>query len=99
MYVMQSTFPIEKLDAVAFERAWQQVLDRHTVLRTSFHFEGLSRPVQVVRSRVRLRLEHLDWRDMAPGDQEARLQAFLRENRRRGFNLSEPPLIRVTTIR
>src|SRR5205823_6363083 len=28
------------LDVAAFAHAWQQVLDRHPVLRTSFHWEG-----------------------------------------------------------
>ena len=28
----------------AFERAWQYLVERHTALRTSFHWEGLKEP-------------------------------------------------------
>ena len=33
------------LNLSAFERAWQQVVDRHPVLRTSFHYKGVDEPL------------------------------------------------------
>ena len=42
----------ESIDASALERAWQAVSDRHAVLRTSFHWEGLTAPIQRVHSRA-----------------------------------------------
>src|SRR4030067_192390 len=41
-------------DAVAFEQAWQRVLERHSILRTGFVWEGLERPLQVGHPRSRL---------------------------------------------
>ena len=38
----------------AFERAWQQVLARHAMLRTCFLTQELKEPVQVVRQQVKL---------------------------------------------
>ena len=40
-----------KLDVSALKRAWDRVVERHTVLRTSFAWEELKKPVQMVRSR------------------------------------------------
>ena len=44
---MVYTLP-EDLDVAAFRRAWQQAVDRHPILRSSFHWEGLEAPVQRV---------------------------------------------------
>ena len=45
-----------ELDSGAFERAWQQLLARHTMLRTCFLTQELKEPVQVVRQQVKLGL-------------------------------------------
>ena len=45
----------EELNVPAFERAWQRVVQRHDILRTSFRWEGLEEPRQEVHPRVRLR--------------------------------------------
>ena len=44
----------EGLDPAAFTRAWQDLVDRNPVLRTSFVWEGLEEPAQVVHKRVSL---------------------------------------------
>ncbi len=41
------------LDFEAFERAWQWVVDRHAILRTSFKWEDLDQPQQQVHKNVR----------------------------------------------
>src|SRR5687767_2702185 len=45
------------LDSNAFERAWQQALARHAMLRTCFLTQELKEPVQVVRQQVKLHYE------------------------------------------
>jgi surfactin family lipopeptide synthetase C len=87
------------LDADVFAAAWQQVLDRHPILRTSFLWEDLEAPVQVVHRQVELELARLDWRDRAPGEQGREIAAFAAADRRRGFDLTRPPLLRFTLIR
>ena len=49
-----------ELDSDAFERAWQQVLARHAMLRTCFLTQELKEPVQVVRQQVKLIYERRD---------------------------------------
>jgi len=88
----------EDLDVDAFEEAWKRVAQRHPTLRTSFQWEGLDEPIQQVHARVPP-LERHDWQDLSGHDQEARLEAFLRSDRRRGFDLHRAPLMRLALFR
>ena len=45
------------LDVAAFQRSWELVFERHAVLRSTFHEEGLSEPLQMVHQRVASPLE------------------------------------------
>src|SRR5947209_5790803 len=77
-YFTQTTCALHgPLDPAAFEGAWRQVLDRHPVLRTSFHWESLEKPLQVVHREVTLPWVRYDWRGLSRSEQEARLQAYL----------------------
>jgi amino acid adenylation domain-containing protein len=87
------------LRADAFRRAWQRVTDRHSVLRTGFNWESLDRPMQIVHRRVELPWDAQDWRGLADADRAARLEAYLAADRRRGFALDRPPLMRMTLLR
>jgi amino acid adenylation domain-containing protein/non-ribosomal peptide synthase protein (TIGR01720 family) len=100
MYFTQlvSTIP-GQLDPAAFKQAWQQVLDRYPVLRTAFAWEGLPEPLQVVHRRVRMPWEELDWRGLSATGQAERLEEYVRENQRRGCELTQAPLMRGTLIR
>lgn len=88
-----------ELDLPAFGRAWQKAVDRHAALRTAVVWEGLSEPVQAVRKEARLQIEVQDWRDLSESDQHTRLADYLEADRARGFELSEPPLMRLAVIR
>ena len=100
VYFNQYTFTLRgTLDEDAFRRAWEMVLARHPVMRTAFAWEKVEKPLQVVRRTVALPWEVLDWRDGEPGTEHARLEAFLRADRERGFQVARPPLMRVTLVR
>ena len=86
------------IDLGALTTAWNEVVRRHSILRTSFVWEGISEPLQVVRKEVELPLNHLDWSDLNPAEAQERYSAFLEMDRARGFDLSRPPLIRLTLI-
>ncbi|HKH43736.1 MAG TPA: amino acid adenylation domain-containing protein, partial [Thermoanaerobaculia bacterium] len=85
------------LDAEAFRRAWQRLVDRHGVLRTSFLWKGLDEPLQVVRRGVEMPWTEEDWRGMA--DPDARLATFAAADRRNPFDLRRAPLMRAALLR
>ncbi|MEA2692206.1 MAG: hypothetical protein QOJ16_1593, partial [Acidobacteriota bacterium] len=87
------------LDPAAFRRAWQQVVDRHAVLRSGFYWKRRDEPFQIVQARVELPWEELDWRDLAPDAQQARVKELAAADRARGFTLDRPPLLRITLVR
>jgi amino acid adenylation domain-containing protein len=100
MYFEQFSFMLSgDVDIPSLERAWQAVVDRHAVLRTSFHWQELEKPVQVVHRPVTLPVERHDWSSLPPPSPAERLQAFLKADRDRDFDLSEAPLMRLAVIR
>jgi surfactin family lipopeptide synthetase C len=87
------------LNVAIFEKAWQCVVDRNPPLRTSFHWEGLERAVQVVHKRAKVPLHLRDLRFRPPASQAEEIQAFLRSDRVRGFNIAQAPLMRLALFR
>jgi len=83
----------------AFQRAWQRVVDRHAVLRTDFDWEELDEPVQVVHRELHVPLEQLDWSRANAEQKRRRMEAFLKQDRSRGFDPASVPLMRLAVIR
>ncbi len=86
------------LDLAAFERAWVAVIDRHPVLRTSFHWRELEKPVQTVWRHAAIAVQEADWRGLADAEQARRLEDFLLADRQRGFALDQAPLLRIAVF-
>jgi non-ribosomal peptide synthase protein (TIGR01720 family) len=86
------------LDLESFQSAWQRVVDRHSALRTSFRYENLDRPLQVVHAGITLPWDVQDWRALSPVDQEERLELLLAGDRDRGLQVTQVPLMRVTLV-
>ena len=98
LYVNQISLPVEGLDTERFAWAWEQVIAREDILRTSFHWQsGSSEPVQIVHRHVALDLRQEDWRQREQGEEALaeRAEADYRE----GFDLAQAPLQRVLLLR
>ncbi|HEX4494362.1 MAG TPA: non-ribosomal peptide synthase/polyketide synthase [Thermoanaerobaculia bacterium] len=89
----------EDFDPAAFERMWQELIRRNPILRTSFAWEGLEEPVQIVHRQVEMPFEVLDWRGTPEAEHRSRLEAHAAAERRRGFELLKAPLMRFCAIR
>lgn len=106
VYVEQVIINLEgPLHPDHFARAWQDIVDCHPILRTSFHQRGDGRPLQVVHRSATLDFERLDWHREAagPGGSSSTggegLDAWLVADRLDAFDLTRPPLMRATLIR
>ncbi|MEM1256859.1 MAG: condensation domain-containing protein, partial [Cyanobacteria bacterium P01_H01_bin.21] len=82
------------LDRKAFKQAWQQVVNRHSVLRTEFHWQDTDKPLQVVYDTVALPWLEADWQDFTAVQQAGKLETFLTRERVKGFQLDQAPLMR-----
>ena len=99
VYFQQESYSLHgALDVAALKQAWQQIIDRHAVLRTSFVWERRDKPLQVVYRRIELPWEEKDWRGLTQVEQQEHLKSFLEADQERGFDLSKAPLIRLTLI-
>ncbi|WP_460199983.1 condensation domain-containing protein [Scytonema sp. NUACC21] len=99
VYFEQFCYALQtQLNVPVFRKAWQRVLDRHPILRTSFYWENLDKPYQVVYRQVDVPWEFQDWRQLSLQERENQLEVFLAGDRKRGFVLSQVPLIRLALI-
>src|SRR5215203_112979 len=64
-----------EFNVTAFKAAWQAVISRHPILRTSFVSGRRDKPFQVVHRQLKLPLAELDWRGLAAAQQGAELEA------------------------
>jgi amino acid adenylation domain-containing protein len=89
----------QPLAAAAFVAVWQSALDRHPVLRSAFVWEEVERPFQVVFRRPRLPVQVVDLAACSPEEEQRAVAEFLAADRRRGFDLGSPPLLRLALLR
>lgn len=86
---IHSHFDREKLEA-----AINCVVERHSVLRTSFHLSGYSEPMQLVHKAVQVPFTLEDLRQSPPKEQTARLVEWIEIEKRNPFDRTVAPLIR-----
>jgi len=87
------------VDVANFARAWQQVIDRHPVLRTSFTWESLDQSLQLVHEHARLTIAQEDLRALTPTEQQARVAEYFQAVRRTSFALTSAPHTDVALFR
>ncbi|MFJ8795953.1 AMP-binding protein, partial [Streptomyces sp. NPDC102462] len=82
------------------ERALRVAADvvaaRHEMLRTSFHLDGYSQPLQVVRAEAALPVAVHDLRELDETQRRAAVREFLTRERADLFDLERAPLLRMT---
>jgi len=97
LYINQLSIAVDGLDPQRLRLAWTEVAQRHEVLRTGFIWRDQEEPLQFVIADPGLPFEVLDWRGRAISDED--LKALAARERRKGFDLNQPPLQRVQLVR
>lgn len=99
IYFMQYRYELNgEFDHHAFTQAWQQVVQRHDVLRTAF-LRQEEKALQVVYRHVPPPVEILDWCHLSAAEQDAKLPVWMSEQLHQGFDLSQPTQLAITLIR
>jgi Condensation domain/Phosphopantetheine attachment site len=86
------------LDPAGCADACQRLVDRHSVLRTAFRWDG-PEPRQSVSSHARVPVELRDWRGLPAAERTAAVDAYLAQDRSRRFDLGSAPLLRIALLR
>jgi acyl carrier protein len=96
VYFQQAAFVVEGVaDPRQLGAAFQHVVDRTPVLRSSVVFSGVAEPVQVVHREVVLPISYLDWALLSGTARQEQLRKWLEADRATGLDLAKAPLLRV----
>ncbi|MBO4206029.1 non-ribosomal peptide synthetase [Micromonospora echinofusca] len=99
-YVEQMHFTMRgELRVDVIRAAWKAIIARHPGLRTSFSWEDINRPVQIVHRSATLPCDEIDLSGYPADERERRFTAYLLAERRCGFDLESAPLLRLTVFR
>jgi len=84
----------------ALERAITDVVQRHEILRTTFHRPpGIKMPFQIVAETARFSWQSADVSSLDATDQKERIAEYIARERERPFDFFQGPLLRVTLIK
>lgn len=97
-YINQFSCDIVNPDIDAFTKSWKVLLSRHSILRTSFHHDAFSLPVQCVHRNVEMPLSIIDLTQYAEQDRVKQLIVHVEADAHKPFDFAQPPLMRVTLL-
>ncbi|PNK03160.1 non-ribosomal peptide synthetase, partial [Cylindrospermopsis raciborskii S14] len=98
IYLQQVTGQITgDLNVEIFKSAWENCINHYSILRTSYIWESLPRPLARVHSTVNLPFVYQDW--CGTDDWEQKWSDLLMEDRQQGFSMERPPLMRLILVK
>ena len=89
-----TAMPRGLVDPEVFRAAATVLAGAYEVLRTSFVWDGVDEPVQVVHREPGVEFEFADWRGLSPNEQDAALERHLAADRKRGVDPAVPAGLR-----
>lgn len=100
LYLVQrvDTLHLPTLSLPALQQTWQRLVERHAILRTSFLWQGVSQPLQIVHKQVAQSLQYEDWRALPEAEQEAQLAHYLEAEQTYDVDLTQPTGARVLLV-
>ncbi len=86
------------LDTTQLQNAWQALIERHPILRTSIHWKNIKNPIQIVRPEKKMNWHFVDWTNFDANEIPNELEVLKQQQRTRGINLEKAPLAEITLI-
>jgi amino acid adenylation domain-containing protein len=78
-----------------FLQAVQGSVDRHPILRTSFHLGEFTEPLQIVHKHATPHVERFDWRHLPVAEQRESIQKWTESEKRCILHLQDTSLLRL----
>ncbi len=88
-----------KLHLPTLSNGLNEVIRRHEILRTAFVPGITGEPWQVIAPTCILNLREINLQDLPLAKQETAVRELVAEEQKRPFDMTRPPLIRVTAVR
>ncbi|MDF5719759.1 MAG: amino acid adenylation domain-containing protein [Rhizonema sp. PD37] len=100
-YCAQFALLIEgNLKPELLKTALQQVINRHGILRTSFHrLSSVKVPVMVIAESSVVLWNEINLIDCEPKEQEAQIEATFQQQKRQHFNFDQDPVLHSSLLR
>ncbi len=99
IYIEQLSFDIQgDLNISLFKQAWNIIIERHPILRTSFIWEGVKEPVQVVHKQIKIPWQQQDLSEIEITEQQRCIDSCLVAERERNLGISQAPLMRLMLL-
>jgi amino acid adenylation domain-containing protein len=98
-YIEQLTCDLIDADLTVLVAAWNEVIKRHSVLRSGFYYDSFSIPVQCVYRHASIPVAEMDYRTMDSIAQQNTFDEYVANDRKKGFDLKSPPLMRLGLAR
>ena len=99
VYNIQLDFTLEgPLNVEDLVECWGAVAERHAPLRTSFVWERIEKPYQVVHRAAPMPVSRHDWRQRPAGEKARRLESLVNADRNMPFDLRKAPLMRLAVV-
>jgi amino acid adenylation domain-containing protein len=89
----------EPLAEAAFQAAWRDAVQRHQALRTAFQLAAADGISQLVHEVCPAEIRYQDLPAPPPAGPDRWFEEWLLADRREGFDVTRPPLVRLTMIR
>ncbi|MDZ8055338.1 MAG: amino acid adenylation domain-containing protein [Aulosira sp. ZfuVER01] len=86
-----------RLNLAALEQSFNEIVQRHEALRTNFVMQS-GKPVQVIKSLLKISLPIIDLRQQPPAELETEAQKLITQEAQRPFNLATDSLLRVRLL-
>ncbi|HVI43598.1 MAG TPA: amino acid adenylation domain-containing protein [Chitinophaga sp.] len=97
-YNKQFTCELVAPDIDAFIQSWNHLVQRHTILRSSFCYDVFRIPVQCVYGDVKIPVTRLDYRGFAKEEQQRMIRSYMETDSIKGFDFAIAPLMKISLI-